>query len=81
MLVQNGTMGKQNFLFNINHLIPESISTSNINIFAFHEKVCLTTVFTQISHRGFPMWLHFIPGIVMRTDNEPFKVRFYCFQY
>lgn len=24
--------------------------------------------------RGFPLWLHFIPGIQFRTDNEPFKV-------
>ncbi|KAK9134659.1 hypothetical protein Syun_013989 [Stephania yunnanensis] len=23
--------------------------------------------------RGFPIWLHFIPGIELRTDNEPFK--------
>ncbi|KDO73222.1 hypothetical protein CISIN_1g003095mg [Citrus sinensis] len=22
---------------------------------------------------GFPLWLHFIPGIQFRTDNEPFK--------
>lgn len=25
------------------------------------------------------MWLHFIPGIVMRTDNEPFKVSLLLF--
>lgn len=24
--------------------------------------------------RGFPFWLHDVPGIVFRTDNEPFKV-------
>ena len=24
--------------------------------------------------RGFPFWLHDVPGIVYRTDNEPFKV-------
>lgn len=23
---------------------------------------------------GFPLWLHFIPGIKLRTDNEPYKV-------
>ena len=23
--------------------------------------------------RGFPLWLHFIPGVKFRTDNEPFK--------
>ncbi|EPS72770.1 beta-galactosidase, partial [Genlisea aurea] len=23
--------------------------------------------------RGFPLWLHFIPGIVFRTDNQPFE--------
>ncbi|XP_051113238.1 beta-galactosidase 8 [Andrographis paniculata] len=25
------------------------------------------------SYGGFPLWLHFIPGIVFRSDNEPFK--------
>ncbi|KAK4441166.1 Beta-galactosidase 8 [Sesamum alatum] len=25
------------------------------------------------NYGGFPLWLHFIPGIVFRTDNEPFK--------
>ncbi|KAK6144403.1 hypothetical protein DH2020_021223 [Rehmannia glutinosa] len=25
------------------------------------------------NYGGFPLWLHFIPGIVLRTDNEPFK--------
>lgn len=24
--------------------------------------------------RGLPFWLHNVPGIVFRTDNEPFKV-------
>ncbi|KAI8533047.1 hypothetical protein RHMOL_Rhmol11G0265500 [Rhododendron molle] len=23
--------------------------------------------------RGFPVWLHYVPGISFRTDNEPFK--------
>ncbi|KAH9660872.1 Beta-galactosidase 8 [Citrus sinensis] len=27
----------------------------------------------QFETRGFPLWLHFIPGIQFRTDNEPFK--------
>lgn len=32
-------------------------------------------IFTlEIFGRGFPLWLHFIPGIQFRTDNEPFKV-------
>uniref|UniRef100_A0A1J3FJZ3 Beta-galactosidase n=1 Tax=Noccaea caerulescens TaxID=107243 RepID=A0A1J3FJZ3_NOCCA len=26
------------------------------------------------NYGGFPVWLHFIPGIKFRTDNEPFKV-------
>ncbi|XP_051120653.1 beta-galactosidase 8-like isoform X2 [Andrographis paniculata] len=26
------------------------------------------------NYGGFPLWLHFIPGIVLRTDNKPFKV-------
>lgn len=26
------------------------------------------------NYGGFPLWLHFIPGIKFRTDNEPFKV-------
>ncbi|XP_015890709.1 beta-galactosidase 8 isoform X2 [Ziziphus jujuba] len=25
------------------------------------------------NYGGFPLWLHFIPGIELRTDNEPFK--------
>ncbi|XP_022732714.1 beta-galactosidase 6 isoform X3 [Durio zibethinus] len=25
------------------------------------------------NYGGFPLWLHFIPGIKLRTDNEPFK--------
>ncbi|XP_073149103.1 beta-galactosidase 8-like [Henckelia pumila] len=25
------------------------------------------------NYGGFPLWLHFIPGIEFRTDNEPFK--------
>ncbi|XP_035839971.1 beta-galactosidase 10-like [Helianthus annuus] len=24
---------------------------------------------------GIPVWLHYVPGTVFRTDNEPFKVR------
>ncbi|GLJ52389.1 hypothetical protein SUGI_1114380 [Cryptomeria japonica] len=26
------------------------------------------------NYGGFPVWLHFIPGIKFRTDNEPFKM-------
>ncbi|KAI8003846.1 Beta-galactosidase 9 [Camellia lanceoleosa] len=29
--------------------------------------------FPQDSSRGFPVWLHDVPGIVFRTDNAPFK--------
>lgn len=28
----------------------------------------------RIWHSGFPLWLHFIPGVQLRTDNEPYKV-------
>lgn len=31
-------------------------------------------VFSWCLSSGFPLWLHFIPGIKFRTDNEPFKV-------
>lgn len=24
------------------------------------------------------MWLKYVPGVSFRTDNEPFKVHFYC---
>ncbi|KAM0862872.1 hypothetical protein ACQ4PT_044966 [Festuca glaucescens] len=27
---------------------------------------------------GLPVWLHYIPGTVFRTNNEPFKVRVAC---
>ncbi|PIN14052.1 Beta-galactosidase [Handroanthus impetiginosus] len=30
-------------------------------------------VCAEWNYGGFPIWLHFIPGIVLRTDNEPFK--------
>ncbi|KAL0460210.1 UNVERIFIED_CONTAM: Beta-galactosidase 8 [Sesamum latifolium] len=30
-------------------------------------------VCAEWNYGGFPLWLHFIPGIVLRTDNEPFK--------
>ncbi|XAR59765.1 Beta-galactosidase [Bertholletia excelsa] len=31
-------------------------------------------VCAEWNYGGFPLWLHFIPGIQFRTDNEPFKV-------
>ncbi|TKY73788.1 Beta-galactosidase 6 [Spatholobus suberectus] len=30
---------------------------------------------SEWTYGGFPFWLHDVPGIVYRTDNEPFKVR------
>lgn len=30
-------------------------------------------VCAEWNYGGFPIWLHFIPGIVLRSDNEPFK--------
>ncbi|PON71842.1 Glycoside hydrolase [Parasponia andersonii] len=30
-------------------------------------------VCAEWNYGGFPLWLHFIPGIMLRTDNEPFK--------
>ncbi|RXI08012.1 hypothetical protein DVH24_014578 [Malus domestica] len=35
---------------------------------------CVIVFVFQIFNSGFPLWLHFIPGIRLRTDNEPFKV-------
>ncbi|GJZ97986.1 reverse transcriptase domain-containing protein [Tanacetum coccineum] len=43
-----------------------------------HQMECLSCFdvfdhsFTS-ANSGFPLWLHFIPGIVLRTDNKPFK--------
>lgn len=31
-------------------------------------------VCAEWNYGGFPIWLHFIPGIAFRTDNEPFKI-------
>lgn len=28
-------------------------------------------------HRGFPVWLKYVPGISFRTDNGPFKVKIF----
>ncbi|CAI0542299.1 unnamed protein product [Linum tenue] len=30
-------------------------------------------VCAEWNYGGFPLWLHFIPGIQLRTDNEPYK--------
>ncbi|KAI5666236.1 hypothetical protein M9H77_16089 [Catharanthus roseus] len=30
-------------------------------------------VCAEWNYGGFPLWLHFVPGIEFRTDNEPFK--------
>jgi len=30
-------------------------------------------VCAEWNYGGFPLWLHFIPGVKFRTDNEPFK--------
>nr|AJQ19480.1 beta-galactosidase [Diospyros kaki] len=30
-------------------------------------------VCAEWNYGGFPLWLHFVPGIQFRTDNEPFK--------
>jgi hypothetical protein len=27
----------------------------------------------MFGYRGFPVWLRDVPGIVFRTDNQPFK--------
>ncbi|KAK3016605.1 hypothetical protein RJ639_006528 [Escallonia herrerae] len=27
----------------------------------------------RMSNRGVPIWLHYVPGTIFRTDNEPFK--------
>nr|GMC47270.1 beta-galactosidase 16-like [Ipomoea batatas] len=29
---------------------------------------------SEISYGGFPFWLHDVPGIIFRSDNEPFKI-------
>eukprot|EP01018_Ginkgo_biloba_P031036 Gb_40554 [translate_table: standard] len=41
-------------------------------------KITLAQLPKRLSPCGFPLWLHFIPGIKFRTDNEPFKVG-HCF--
>ncbi|XLT84611.1 hypothetical protein HN873_006364 [Arachis hypogaea] len=38
-------------------------------------------VCAEWNYGGFPIWLHFIPGIKFRTDNEPFKVSPYIYIY
>ncbi|XP_031250596.1 beta-galactosidase 8-like [Pistacia vera] len=30
-------------------------------------------VCAEWNYGGFPLWLHFVPGIELRTDNEPYK--------
>ncbi|KAK6141932.1 hypothetical protein DH2020_024321 [Rehmannia glutinosa] len=31
-------------------------------------------VCAEWNYGGFPLWLHFLPGIQLRTDNEPYKI-------
>ena len=31
-----------------------------------------------VGFRGVPVWLHYIPGTVFQTNNEPFKVTVAC---
>lgn len=41
---------------------------------------CRILLFLSVSSsydRGFPIWLHFIPGIQFRTTNAPFKVHLF----
>ncbi|KAJ0095933.1 hypothetical protein Patl1_16282 [Pistacia atlantica] len=30
-------------------------------------------VYAEWNYGGFPLWLHVLPGIELRTDNEPYK--------
>lgn len=30
-------------------------------------------IYLLTSHRGFPIWLHNLPGIAFRTNNEVFE--------
>lgn len=43
--------------------------------------MCILLIFFFFLNSGFPLWLHFIPGIKLRTDNEPFKVYCSCFSF
>lgn len=41
---------------------------------SFPTKIDKLILVSLLGCRGFPFWLHDVPGIVFRTDNEPFKV-------
>lgn len=59
MFVPNGIMG------NLNNSIC-------IILFLSMRLEYMKIIFAPLS--GFPVWLHQVPGIEMRTDNEIFKV-------
>jgi len=40
----------------------------------FHKEVNIWSWPLTFLSSGFPLWLHFIPGIQFRTDNKPFEV-------
>lgn len=66
MFAQNGLMGNCYY-------------RSNITLFKFYDYHFTNITCTEwISYfcvcRGFPVWLHHIPGIEFRTYNQPFMV-------
>lgn len=72
MFVQNGTLG------------TPSLRSSSLSTFWFliTRSLILQQHFSfvlicNVSYRGFPVWLKYVPGISFRTDNEPFKVIFF----
>lgn len=35
----------------------------------------------MLCFRGLPFWLREVPGIIFRSDNEPFKVKLDSFRF
>ena len=70
MPVLNGTTGKKILPFLPPPPPPQALISSIVDLLQDLPNYLFVLHFT----RGFPVWLHNIPEIKFRTDNEIFKV-------
>ncbi|KAG6524833.1 hypothetical protein ZIOFF_014777 [Zingiber officinale] len=47
---------------------------STLEVLSHKKSFFYLLIFYIISKEGFPVWLKYVPRIIFRTDNEPFKI-------